>query len=110
MRTRNLLGAILLPALFTACSNGSNTADTPPDDAAGKSKAQILFESKCASCHGADGTAGIGNAANLQTSRADSAAIVQQIQNGKGAMPAFKDQLSAETIQELATYVFSLRK
>jgi cytochrome c6 len=33
-------------------------------------------------------------------------AIIHQVQNGKNAMPAFKDKLSPEEILEVAAYVF----
>ncbi len=71
---------------------------------------KILFEAKCATCHGSDGTAGIGNAANLKTSQLDSIAITDRIRNGQGGMPAFKGKLSDAEIHKLESYVYRLRK
>lgn len=69
-----------------------------------------LFEEKCMACHGADGTAGIANAANLLTSKLDTASVLQIITHGKNAMAAFKDQLGTGEIEQVANYVFTLRK
>jgi mono/diheme cytochrome c family protein len=35
------------------------------------------------------------------------ARIVTQVENGGGPMPAFKNQLSAKQIQDVAAYVFT---
>ena len=70
----------------------------------------VLFEQKCASCHGNDGTAGIANAANLQNSRLKKSAVMEMIKNGKGGMPPFKGQLSEEELTALSAYVLTLRK
>lgn len=69
-----------------------------------------LFDEKCMACHGADGTAGILNAANLKTSKLNTSAISRTITTGKNAMPAFADRLSPEEIKQLAGYVLKLRK
>jgi mono/diheme cytochrome c family protein len=71
---------------------------------------KALFEEKCAACHGSDGTAGLANAADLQTSRLDSTSIIQIITNGKNTMPVFRDQLGTGEIDQIANYVYTLRK
>jgi cytochrome c6 len=71
---------------------------------------EVLFEDNCTTCHGADGTAGIANAANLMSSRLDSATVIKTITEGKKAMPAFKKRLNRQEIAEVANYVHSLRK
>ena len=97
-----------------ACSNNAEPSreETSPSQSniAVKSNGEILFEAKCSSCHGTDGTAGIGNAANLQTSKIDSATITQTILNGKNGMPSFKNTLSDIEIKQLASYVQTLRR
>jgi mono/diheme cytochrome c family protein len=85
-----------------ATSNATETS--PPSEGA------ILFGSRCSSCHGGDGTAGIAGAANLQTSRLDSAVVFQTISNGRNSMPAFADQLSEKERKELTHFVRTLRK
>jgi mono/diheme cytochrome c family protein len=74
------------------------------------SPGQILYAEKCAVCHGEDGTAGIGNAANLQTSKLEHAAIKELVRNGKNGMPPFGGQLNDDGLEKLATYVISLRR
>ncbi len=108
MSVKYLAALFTSAVLFAACSGNNyagngNRAATPDNGTA-------LFSARCASCHGDDGTAGIGNAANLQTSKMDSAAVSERVTNGKGAMPAFKGQLNEAEIKKLAAYVLTLRK
>lgn len=118
MNYKNLLSILIPLAMLTACSDNEASSDTVAETytSANKepiaevSESQILFEQKCSLCHGNDGTAGIGNAANLQTSKADSATSFKIIMDGKSSMPSFKSQLSEQQIHKLANYVLSLRK
>jgi mono/diheme cytochrome c family protein len=91
---------------YTQDAHNPSTADKTTEVPEGK----ILFEQKCSLCHGNDGTAGIGNAANLQISKADSTASYKIITDGKGSMPSFKAQFSVQQVHQLVDYVFSLRK
>jgi cytochrome c6 len=76
------------------------------DAAAGKG----IFTANCASCHA--GGKNLVNAAKT-LSKADleeynlysESAIIAQVTNGKNAMPAFKDSLSADDIANVAAYV-----
>jgi cytochrome c6 len=71
--------------------------------------AAALFQSKCAACHGKDGTGSpVGKkmgAQDLTKLAADAPAIAATIANGKGKMSAFKGKLAAEEIDALAKYV-----
>lgn len=69
-----------------------------------------LFEEKCQLCHGTDGTAGIAGAANLQQSKLDTLHTISIVTAGKNAMPSFREQLGTGEIEQIAHYVFSLRK
>ena len=76
-------------------------------DAASGSK---IFSANCASCHA--GGRNLVNAAktlkkaDLQKYGMYSAeAIIAQVTNGKGAMPAFGKKLKAEQIENVASYV-----
>jgi cytochrome c551 len=71
------------------------------DAAAGKE----VFASNCGSCHGADGTGGIGPNLTTLPAAADAGAVAKQVENGGGAMPAFKGRLSDQDIQNVAAYV-----
>ncbi len=86
-----------------------------PALAAETSNGAKIFEANCASCH-----IGGGNILIIQKTLKKEAlskylenydsdsiqAIIHQVQNGKNAMPAFKDKLSTEDILEVAAYVF----
>lgn len=68
-----------------------------------------LYQSHCASCHGADRLGGIGPAllpGNLTRLRGEEAAAV--IANGRPAsqMPAFSDELDRDAIEALAAFIY----
>ncbi|MBT1706629.1 c-type cytochrome [Fulvivirgaceae bacterium PWU5] len=68
-----------------------------------------LYKQHCARCHGNDGTKGMFGARDLQRSTLADTAVTLQIQRGKGFMPGFRKKLSPAQLQELVTYVKSLR-
>jgi mono/diheme cytochrome c family protein len=100
----------------TADGDGAPTTETTAptttveggDAAAG---AEVFESAGCGGCHvladaGATGTVGPaldGNAALTE------ALVVDRVANGKGAMPAFSDQLSPEEIEDVAAYVTSAK-
>ena len=112
---KHFLGFISLIILIAGCTNNTSTTTNEP---AGQTQpgsiaapaVKIIYEQKCAACHGSDGTAEIANATNLQTSKSDSLSVIQTISNGKNAMPSFKSQLPEKEIQKLVNYLYSLRK
>lgn len=78
------------------------------------SNAAKIFNDNCASCHIGGGNilipqktlkkeALLKYLANYEQDSIQ--AIIYQVQNGKNAMPAFKDKLSAQEIFNVATYV-----
>ena len=83
--------------------------ETEPTQTAGSDpvgKEIFLGTAGCASCHtladaGASGTIG----PNLDATKPSVELAVERVTNGAGAMPSFADTLSAEQIQEVATYV-----
>ena len=98
---------------FASCGNNETTppaTHTDQRDLYKADKGRLLFETKCATCHGNDGTAGITNAANLQISRLDINSIKEMINTGKNGMPPFKSQFAPEDIDKIAEYVQTLRK
>ena len=73
-----------------------------------------IFNANCASCHIGGGNILIEHktlkkealSKYLKNYDVDSiAAITQQVQNGKNAMPAFKDKLTPEEIIKVAVYI-----
>ncbi|MDZ8023499.1 MAG: cytochrome c6 PetJ [Nostoc sp. SerVER01] len=86
-----------------------------PALAAETSNGAKIFEANCASCHIGGGNILITEktlkkealSKYLKDYDNDSIqAIIHQVQNGKNAMPAFKDKLSPEEILQVAAYVF----
>jgi mono/diheme cytochrome c family protein len=76
------------------------------DAEAGK---EVFASAGCGSCHtladaGASGSVG----PSLDETQPDHALVVDRVTNGAGAMPAFKDQLSEQQIQDVAAYVSSV--
>ena len=119
MRTIALLLALLaLVAVPVGCGGGEEAAPTAEtvegeleteaggeegDPEAGKS---VYASAGCGGCHvygpaNSSGTAG----PNLDESDVDYDGAVQQIENGGGGMPAFKDQLSEKEIADVAAFV-----
>jgi alcohol dehydrogenase (cytochrome c) len=74
-------------------------APTVGDAAAGEQ----VFTDNCSGCHGLDGTGANGGPSLV--SKSDRDAVVRQVQNGGGGMPAFKGTLSEKEIQDVASYV-----
>jgi cytochrome c6 len=69
-----------------------------------------IFSANCAACHAGGGNVIMANktlkAADLKANGKDSVgAIVTQVTNGNGAMPAFGGRLTVEQIEDVATYV-----
>jgi cytochrome c6 len=76
-----------------------------------------LFKSKCAMCHGADGSAstGMGKSMGLkplsgpEVQKMSEADLITLITNGRGKMPAYKGKLTDDQIKAVAEYVKTLK-
>lgn len=76
------------------------------------------YTAKCATCHGADGTAGTPagkalkardfHSPDVQNESDD--ALAQIVANGKNKMPAYGKQLKAAEIKDLVAYCRALGK
>ena len=67
---------------------------------------QVFAQAGCVNCHtladaGSSGTVG----PNLDKSRPPTELVVDRVTNGRGGMPSFKGQLSADEIDAVAAYV-----
>jgi len=87
-------------------------ADRGPDSAASRA----TFRTKCAMCHGPDGSgSAVGKSMNVPDLRSPAvqnlpdAQLAQIISDGKGGMPPFKSSLSADQVHSLVAYIHSLR-
>lgn len=78
-------------------------ADAEGDPEAGR---EVFSSAGCTSCHtlaaaGSSGTVG----PNLDEAKPSFETAVEVVTNGRGAMPAFGDQLSEEQIRDVAAFV-----
>jgi polyvinyl alcohol dehydrogenase (cytochrome) len=64
-----------------------------------------IYAANCAACHGADGSGGAGPDLRGIGEMHTLDELIQVITNGRGDMPAWNDELSAEEIRAVAQYV-----
>ena len=98
------LSVAIVLTVFAAGCGGSSSSDEPTPAAA--SGGEQLFSDNCASCHtlaaaGASGKVG----PDLDQLQPGPDLVTSQVNNGGGAMPAFKGKLTDAQTKELATYV-----
>ncbi len=104
---KRLLSLILLLFAFFCFSFVSPAL--AGDAAAGKG----IFTANCNACHLGGGNVVAGPSKGLAKNYLEKNGvdtlekIVYQVTNGKAAMPAFKGRLTAEQIENVATYVLS---
>ncbi|MHA6246409.1 SirB2 family protein [Pontibacter sp. CAU 1760] len=72
--------------------------------------AKAIYNKLCASCHGENGAKGIAGAANLTESQLGLNGRINVIENGRGLMPGFGDQLTEQEAEALAAYTITLKK
>ena len=76
-----------------------------------------LYKSKCAGCHGADGSGqtSMGKAMKIRDLRSDGVQkqtdleLMKVISGGKGKMPAFGKQLSTDDVKALIVHIRTLK-
>ncbi len=104
---KRLLSLILLLFAFICLSFASPAL--AGDAGAGKT----VFTANCNACHMGGGNVVAGASKGLTKDALEKNAmnslekIVYQVTNGKAAMPAFGGRLTAEQIEDVATYVLS---
>jgi mono/diheme cytochrome c family protein len=102
--------SIALSVLLMLALAAGALAQNPP--------AKELFASKCAICHGPDGSAQTTMGKNLKIRDFHSADVQKQsdadlkavITKGKGKMPAFEGKLTGQQIDELVGYLREIGK
>ena len=90
------------PTTTTGGGAGSSTKGNPT---AGKA---VFASAGCSGCHtlkAANASGKVGP--DLDQLKPAEATVVHQVENGGGAMPAFKGQLSATQIQDVAAFVYA---
>ena len=94
-------------AATAAPAAGASAPAATQQAAAAGDGAAVFTKNNCAACHGAKGEGAVGP--NLQQVEAKGDAHIRAtIENGKGAMPAFKDQIKGAELDALVAYVKSL--
>jgi alcohol dehydrogenase (cytochrome c) len=77
-----------------------------PDEGGGEADAEAgesVWSDNCAGCHGLAGTG--ANGGPDITSANDFEAVLEQVRNGGGGMPAFQGTLSAKQIRDVSAWV-----
>ena len=76
-----------------------------------------LFKSKCAACHGADGTGsamgkkmGAHDFTSADVQKMSDADLTGIINDGKNKMPKYGDKLKPEEVKGLVAYIRTLKK
>ena len=101
-RAHLAVGVSVVSALSLA--GAALAAKTPGNATAGKT---VFRSAGCGSCHTLKAAASHGYVGpNLDVLKPGYAAIVKQVTNGGGAMPAFKGQLTKTQIQNVAAFVY----
>lgn len=86
---------IIFNVLFLKCGTTSVSDVT---------KAEKIYRTKCARCHGKDGKKGSKGAKDLTISTKPLSYRINQLNNGKEKMPSFSDRLTTEQIEMVAKY------
>lgn len=112
-------GAMRLVSAATVSDQGVEGNVTTPDTS--NDSERMIFGRYCVPCHGAEGAGNGVAAASLQRRPADmttaefhqtrsDSVLVDVISHGKGAMPGFMNQLTAQQIRAIASYLRQLEK
>lgn len=93
-----------------AATAPAGTQEEAPSGGDTAAEGRSVFTERCSSCHtlaDADATGQVGP--NLDRIAADVDAVKKQVEDGGGAMPPFRDSLTAEQIQAVSEYVVQAR-
>ena len=110
--------SVLFGAMFFAFQSCGGDKTQPASSDSVKPNATVsasvdgktLYDAKCTTCHGGDGTAGVMGDADLSKSKLDHAAACAIVKNGKSPMKAFGGELNDAEVDAVTKYIESLRK
>ncbi len=100
--------ALVSILLLTAGCGGGGGDDSGGDDSAGGGSpgAKVFADAGCGDCHTMRAANAKGNVGpDLDELRPNEETVARQVTNGGNGMPAFKDELTAEEIQQVAGFV-----
>lgn len=87
-----------------ACQQSNNAAVSPED------LGQHTYKRYCITCHGINGQLQLNGAKNFKESVLNLEERIAVITNGRNLMTPFKDILTAEEIEAVATYTLQFSK
>ncbi|MFF2886435.1 c-type cytochrome [Paenibacillus sp. NPDC057967] len=87
-------------------TNGGNNAGGGTVDAAA---AEAIYKQNCIGCHAVDLSGGVGPNLTKVGAKLSVDEIKATITNGRGGMPAYKDQLSSADIDTLSNWLASMK-
>lgn len=110
-----LLMLFVIAVVATACGSDNNNADNGNNvenndngnNNGGETTAsgEDVYKDECLSCHGDEGEGASGPKLQGDDFASDVDSVVEQVEEGGGDMPSFKDQLSDDEIQAVSEYV-----
>lgn len=102
----------VISLLGYACGGATTTSSTSATEPA--AKGAKIYKQYCVACHGLDGKMQINGAKDLTASTLSLEERIAIVTNGKtseaGVMTPFKGMISEEGIEQVATYIETLRK
>jgi mono/diheme cytochrome c family protein len=100
------LVAILLLSAGCGGDGGDGGNSKASGDGGGSPGAKVFADAGCGDCHTMRAANAKGNVGpNLDELRPNEEKVAKQVKSGGNGMPAFKDELSAEEIQQVAAFV-----
>ena len=100
------IALVSLVLLTAGCGGGGNGDSGDDADTSGSPGAQVFADAGCGNCHtmrAADAEGKTGP--DLDELKPNKETVVRQVTNGGNGMPAFKDELTAEEIDQVAAFV-----
>jgi mono/diheme cytochrome c family protein len=102
-------------AVFAACLTLIPILPSSTNAAQDSAATAATFKTKCALCHGPDGSGSeVGKSMNVPDFRSDAvqklsdAELAQTVSDGKGGMPSFKGSLTADQIHTSVKHIRTL--
>ena len=106
-RIAPLAFALISLVLLTAgCGGGNDDSGGDDSTSGGSPGAKVFADGGCGDCHtmkAANATGAVGP--NLDELKPNEETVIRQVTNGGRGMPAFKNELSATEIQQVAAFV-----
>ena len=91
------------PAKAPGSGSGTEHGGEGAAEEGNAERGATVFAANCSGCHGGNGTG--GNGGPDLSSVTSMSAVIAQVTNGGGGMPAFGDQLTKQQISDVAAYV-----